>query len=312
MGKDKINQVTKFQLEDVVPDTKEGAKNTPEEDIPIEEILAEEDKTIVRDPRIFDRTASLLPMDVMDADQVRIVGVGGIGRQVALQATAVGIGSIVLYDDDDISITNVSTQGYPYEDIELPKIRSLLYSMEEINPFSFYLGYEDKFPLEENLIVLDGDRESGAIFCCVDQIAARTDIFDRLVSEYIACPLLIDGRMAAETGRVITVCLDNVDDVAYYRSTLFPPHEQEPEPCTAKATIYCGNFIAALMIKQYTRWVQGVLKPNDKYRDMMFSLKTLDIFPFEPPIDKKKPAIKKQNKAQTKKKGGGKDKNGVK
>ena len=53
-----------------------------------EDNLSDDDE-YERDPRVFDRTTTLLPMEKMEKDQVRIVGLGGIGRHLALQAAAV-------------------------------------------------------------------------------------------------------------------------------------------------------------------------------------------------------------------------------
>jgi len=271
------------------------------------ESMAEPEEPDTRDPNFFLRSSSLLPQEAMEDDQVRIIGVGGIGRQVALQGTSVGIGSIVLYDSDRITIHNVGSQGYPYTDIDGYKVQSLLNTMQEIVPtLDEFIGYESDFPLLNDKDIADNDTQEGPVFCCVDKISTRATLFDLIER----CPIWIDGRMTAETGRIITVLMDEPKDVDYYRSTLFPQEEQEPENCTSKATIYCGNFIAAIMVKQYTRWMQKEIKAEDRYRDLMFNLKTFDLFPYEGqpkdnPIGKKK-AHKKSTK------GGGKNKKGAK
>jgi hypothetical protein len=201
---------------------------------------------------------------------------------------------------DIITPQNVSSQGYPIVDIGDSKLDSILFAMREIVPFSDFMGYDGTFPLGEGFEIDSDDRQSGAMFCCVDKISERAKIFNGTGE----CPLFIDGRMAAETGRVITILADEPDDVEYYQTTLFPQKEQEPEKCTAKATIYCGNFIAAIMVAQYTKWIRGEIKPGSQYRDMMFSLKTFELYPYKQPTSKDKESRTEEKKT----KGGGKGK----
>jgi len=299
---DVVENLAEF-VEENAPEPAEGDKYEIDPEY-LEPVELEEG---IRDPNMFLRASTLLPMEKMEADQVRIIGVGGIGRQVALQVAAVGVGGAVLYDADDITIHNISSQGYPYMDIGSGKVSSLLFAMQEIVPvLDEFIGYANNFPLPEGGEIIEGDRESGPTFCCVDKISERAKIFEAIGR----CPLWIDGRMAAETGRVITILRDEPDDMKYYKSTLFPQKDQEPEQCTSKATIYCGNFIAAIMVAQYTKWIRGEIKVNDICRDMMFSLKTFELYPYKPTDSKKSSKSTKSSKKA--KKGGGKDKDGAK
>jgi len=238
---------------------------------------------------IYMRTSSLLPMGEVNKDSAIVVGVGGIGRQVALQLTSLGVENIAIWDDDIVSATNVATQGYPIGDIGQHKVDSLDFSMNEIidgnfNPYPYKFPPSDKF--ED---YWSNDPQIGVVFLCVDRIDIRESIWKDMQfgsgvnpAKY---PLVIDGRMAAETGRVITVNTRSKEDLKYYEATLFPQEEQTPMPCTAKATIYCGNFIAAIMVAQYTRYLRASAeekaKGNDEYRDLMFSLRSFEIFPYD-------------------------------
>ena len=248
------------------------------------------------DAAIYVRTSTLLPMEKLETEQVRIIGIGGIGRQVGLQVAAAGVRSVVLFDDDAVTKTNVSTQGYPYNDVGAYKVSSLLYHMNEMTPCGQFLGYEATFPLGKVYEIEQEDRQTGAAFLCVDKIEERAKIFKALRK----CPILIDGRMAAETGRIVTILFDDEDDRAYYESTLFKQEEQEPDRCTEKATIYCGNFIAAIMVAQYMRWIRGLIKPGDRYLDMMFSLKAFDLFPYKQPLREELEGKKAPSKAKSK------------
>jgi len=43
---------------------------------------------------------------------VTVIGVGAIGRQVALQLAAIGVRQLQLVDFDRVDNTNITTQGY--------------------------------------------------------------------------------------------------------------------------------------------------------------------------------------------------------
>src|SRR5687767_13355354 len=60
----------------------------------------------------FSRQESLVPQDILASLHVTVIGVGAIGRQVALQSAALGVRKLGLVDFDVVEPTNVTTQGY--------------------------------------------------------------------------------------------------------------------------------------------------------------------------------------------------------
>ena len=70
----------------------------------------------------FERQAELVPRDRMLKEFVTVIGLGAIGRQVALQLAALGVPKLQLIDFDDVARTNVTTQGYSMNDIGRPKV----------------------------------------------------------------------------------------------------------------------------------------------------------------------------------------------
>ena len=65
----------------------------------------------------FDRQRDLVPVDRLSGTTATVIGVGAIGRQVALQLAAIGAGHIQLVDFDDVDLTNISSQGYFANDV---------------------------------------------------------------------------------------------------------------------------------------------------------------------------------------------------
>jgi len=60
----------------------------------------------------FGRQQDLVPDDRFEQLTVSVIGVGAIGRQVALQLAALGVRRIQLVDFDCVELSNVTTQGY--------------------------------------------------------------------------------------------------------------------------------------------------------------------------------------------------------
>ncbi|MDP7019582.1 MAG: ThiF family adenylyltransferase, partial [Pirellulaceae bacterium] len=68
----------------------------------------------------FTRQRDLVPIDRLADVATTVIGVGAIGRQVALQLAAVGAPRIQLVDFDAVDVTNVTTQGYTANDVGQP------------------------------------------------------------------------------------------------------------------------------------------------------------------------------------------------
>jgi tRNA A37 threonylcarbamoyladenosine dehydratase len=65
----------------------------------------------------FARQSNLVPRERLAGLDVTVVGVGAIGRQVALQLAALGVTHLRLVDFDRVETTNVTTQGYFHENV---------------------------------------------------------------------------------------------------------------------------------------------------------------------------------------------------
>ena len=91
-----------------------------------------------------------------------------------------------------------------------------------------------------------------AVFCCVDTITARQAIWRSVQPQVM---FWSDGRMRGEVLRVLTAT--DAISRSHYTTTLFPQHDAQPGPCTAKGTLYTANLAAGLIIHQFTRWLRG-------------------------------------------------------
>ena len=203
----------------------------------------------------FYRQAELVPQEKLQTLTATVIGVGAVGRQLALQLAAIGVRQLQIFDFDHVEPTNITTQGYEYDDLGLPKVLATQQAIGRIDPDIVVTPVLDRFRPRY---------QSGEIvFCCVDKIAAREAIW-RYVGR--TCRFWADGRMLAETIRVLTASSEQ--DRQHYGTTLFPAAAAVPGRCTARSTIYTANLCAALMVHQFARWLRGL--PLD--RDLALNL----------------------------------------
>src|SRR3954454_8121165 len=73
----------------------------------------------------FSRQEDLVPRDQLRDLSVSLIGLGAVGRQVALQLASIGVRRLQLIDFDRVDLSNVTTQGYLAEEIGISKVAAL-------------------------------------------------------------------------------------------------------------------------------------------------------------------------------------------
>jgi hypothetical protein len=203
----------------------------------------------------FSRQEDLVPRDQLRDLSVSLIGLGAVGRQVALQLASIGVRRLQLIDFDRVDLSNVTTQGYLAEEIGISKVAALSKSIARIDDTIEVSQVNDRFRAK-----LEVGR---GVFCCVDSIEARAAIWKSVSRR---CDFWADGRMLGECIRVL-VAQDELGR-SYYPTTLFTAAEAHAGRCTARSTIYCANIVAGLLVHQFVRWLRG--HPTD--HDFSFNL----------------------------------------
>ena len=171
-----------------------------QEEIGMTSVLIDEDR--------FARQRELVPIEKLAATAATVIGVGAIGRQVALQLAAIGIRQLQLVDFDHVELTNVTTQGYWRDDIGQTKVQATAAAIARIDPSITVEPICDRFRPRIPL--------GGAVFSCVDRIETRAVIW-RTARE--CCQFWADARMLGEVARVLVAVDAQTRD--YYHTTLF-------------------------------------------------------------------------------------------
>jgi len=202
-------------------------------------------------PSPFIRQQDLLPSS-LSANRVTIVGVGAIGRQVAVNLAHIGVEHFQLIDPDIVEIENLGPQGFKLSDLGLSKVGAVSQTIEDLNPEAevslipqyYSPGYVRRF-------------KPFAVFSCVDKMDARRSVFEG-TTPIPSVKFWADGRMLSETMRILTVLPEKPRSLDYYSSTLFPEREIVPGSCTARSTYYCASIAGSLLVSQYTKYLRDL------------------------------------------------------
>ena len=191
----------------------------------------------------YSRQHDIVPTERIAECKATVIGVGAIGRQVALQLAAIGIPWLQLIDFDKVEWSNLASQGYLEGDMGKLKVNATLDLCWRINANSQIHAVPERFRRSMEV--------GNIVFCCVDRIDVRRMIWQATQDKV---SFFADGRMSAEVLRILTAC--DVQSRKHYPTTLFRADEAFVGSCTAKTTIYCANIAAGLMLAQFTKYLR--------------------------------------------------------
>jgi hypothetical protein len=191
----------------------------------------------------YSRQQDIVPPERLAACQATVIGVGAVGRQVALQLTALGIPYLQLVDFDAVETSNLASQGYLEEDLGKLKVEAAAALCKRVNSNANIVPVAERFRRSLEI--------GNAVFVCVDKIDVRRLIWEAVRN---TASFYVDGRMSAEVLRILTTC--DPRSHRHYPTTLFRSEEAFVGTCTAKTTIYCANIAAGLMIAQFTKYLR--------------------------------------------------------
>ncbi len=206
----------------------------------------------------FTRQADLVPAKRLVELSITVIGVGAIGRPVALQLAAMGARRLQLIDFDEVDVTNVTTQGYLAAEVGEKKVHAAQKAIRAIDPTITVEVILDRFRPDQTI--------KDVVFCCVDSISVRAAIWRSLKDR---TQFWADGRMRGEVLRILTA--SEANSRAHYGTTLFPQVEAQAGACTSKGTIYAASIAAGLLLHQFARWLRSTPCDADIVLDLLGS-----------------------------------------
>lgn len=196
----------------------------------------------------FERQHDLLSQQQLSQERILIVGVGAVGRQVAITLAAMGAKNIRVCDMDIIDDSNVATQAYPYAHIGQKKVKSLIQTMRQLSDDSNF--EEDESPWNPKKYI---EYNPTILFSCVDKMNVRKSLY--LFFKKNGGKLFLDGRMLAEMGHLFCYDSSNIDE---YKDTLFSDEAAIQGRCTARGTLYMASILANQMVGRMSLSLRGI------------------------------------------------------
>jgi molybdopterin/thiamine biosynthesis adenylyltransferase len=200
----------------------------------------------------FARQEGLISSRQLRDLNVTVVGAGGIGSYTVLSLAKMGVGNIRVIDHDIVEELNIPSQIYRLCDVGKPKVEGCLALVKEATGLEIIADRK----------LWEGETDD-IIVAAVDDMAVRAEIFK---SRGDKNKLLVDGRMMAELGRVLTVKDD--ESAKAYAETLYSDKDAEELPCYAKAIVYNTSILGNIIVSQIKKWVAGEKVQTDVVVDL--------------------------------------------
>lgn len=225
----------------------------------------------------YDRQSVLVPPKETAAVKAVVVGVGAVGRRLALLLADMGCGNITVVDADTVEIVNLAPQGYRPEHVGVSKVEATAQDCRLQNPDIVVTPVPRRFGKSDYRML-----EGAHVFACVDSIDGRRLLHEAAVKA--ASPWLGDARVAGDVLQVITAATPTADGP--YAATLFAQEDAFRGTCAAtRMSTYGASTAAALLAASFAHSIRGVGQP---FNNQTFSLITWDLIETPPA----KPAAK--------------------
>jgi molybdopterin/thiamine biosynthesis adenylyltransferase len=191
------------------------------------------------------------------AARVLIVGAGGLGAPVALYLAAAGIGTIVIVDDDAVSLSNLQRQIiHPTDRVGAPKAESARETLTAINPHVEVIPHKTRLTAENARELIAG----------ADLVADGSDNFATRFLVADVCGELKVPLVTAAVGRFdgsVTVLKPYETDNPSYRDVFPEPPPDGILPTCTEAGILGAltGVIGSIQALEVLKLIAGIGEP---------------------------------------------------
>ena len=185
--------------------------------------------------------------------RINVIGCGALGSWVVFFLLKMGFSNIHMYDFDDIEEHNLPNQMFREKDIGEGKVDAMM---------KLYTNFFNEDTVEWNRLKVYKERITstnagalrGVIFCAVDSMKARKEIYEGAL-KYGRADLWIEGRLGLWGAYLYTIQKMNLAAYDEYEKTLYDDVEAEVSACGISQTALPSAVnCASLMIMQMIRW----------------------------------------------------------
>lgn len=208
-----------------------------------------------KNPR-YSRQDRIVPQALLEQQQIAIIGVGAVGREVGRTLACNGAKNITIFDFDTVEEHNCSTQGYHDADIGRPKVECTAEEMTRLNKNIQITAVNDRWRPKKG-------QKFDAAFFCVDSLSMREKLFNWFSksAEFIA-----DARIGGEMIRLLSANDDG--SRLHYPTTIINDGDAYADGCHVPMVKHSANIAASMLVQQYIAHLKGM----PIYQDRMLSL----------------------------------------
>ncbi|MDY4574100.1 MAG: sulfur carrier protein ThiS adenylyltransferase ThiF [Intestinibacter sp.] len=175
--------------------------------------------------------------------KVAILGLGGLGSNIAVSLARVGVGELVLVDYDVVEPSNLNRQQYFVEHIGMKKTEALKNILEKINPF-VNIKTKDVFVTKENIEFL---KECDIIIEAFDDAKCKAMVCNAALKNFRDKYLIASSGMAGyyDSNDIRTKKIRD----KFYICGDFEHEAKEGDGLMAPRVAICANHMANLAMK---------------------------------------------------------------
>jgi len=198
------------------------------------------------------RQQKILPQTMLEKQQIGIIGVGAVGKEVLRTLACNGAKNITIFDFDTVEIHNCTTQGYYESDVGRPKVEAAAEDALRINSTINITAINDRWR--------PSNQHFDATFLCVDSLPMRGKLFGFFQS---SVGFIADARLGGEQIRLVTA----TDDASreHYPTTLVKDEDAHADGCHVPMVKHAATIAASMLVSKYFNWLRGYPSIADMY-----------------------------------------------
>ena len=188
--------------------------------------------------------------------EITIIGLGGIGSNVALPLARLNPKKLFLIDPDVVEEVNLAGQAFFNNHVGMKKVDAVaevLYS---------WAGYKKIVAIPT--LLAEGTDFGEITITGFDNMNARKIAFTNFMDSP-AAKLLVDARMSVDTIQIFTLLKEDTEFLDIYRDKwLFSDAAAQTVPCSMKQTSYTGSILGGLVVNIIINYISSSFKAFPK------------------------------------------------
>lgn len=188
--------------------------------------------------------------------EITIIGLGGIGSNVALPLARLNPKKLFLIDPDVVEEVNLAGQAFFNNHVGMKKVDAVaevLYS---------WAGYKKIVAIPT--LLTNGTDFGEITITGFDNMNARKIAFTNFMNSP-AAKLLVDARMSVDTIQIFTLLKEDTEFLDIYRDKwLFSDAVAQTAPCSMKQTSYTGSILGGLVVNIIINYISSSFKAFPK------------------------------------------------